>query len=161
MKAQVTTIQSITKHPNADRLDVLKVSLIIPFHNSTNINLRFQLVTGKHYKEGDQGIWLLPGAVIPGWLAYDLWLVGKTKASDKDYSFTVKQIPIRGVESCGLWIGKYYQVDTSQESHDHAKELLEHGGTEVVRQGQSWITPSYWNPEWKTGDIVDKELGIK
>lgn len=158
MKSIITQIGSIQPHPNADRLDVLKL-LMIPRRFET-YGYNQQLVTGKHYKAGDKGVWLMPGAKIPGWLAHDLWLVGKTKASDTSYAFEVQQIPIRGVVSDGLWIGEFYQVDTSSESHDHAKELLDHGGKEVMRNGVSWITPRYWNPSWKMGDSVDKELGI-
>lgn len=159
----VARVIEVVPHPNADRVEVIRISssaririgLVDGYAETTT------LVTGKHYRAGDLGVWLQPGASIPGWLANHLWEAGKKKASDSTYRFTVMEKQLRGIASPGLWIGKFYQTDTSAESHDHARELKEHGGIETFREGVSWITPPYWNPEWKVGDVVDAELGVE
>lgn len=143
--AIVGRISSIHPHPNAERLEILHVD--IPGGTIC-------LVTGKHYRVNDMGVWLRPGAVIPGWLAHDLWLVGKNRSTE---NFTVREIPIRGVASPGLWCGQWYRNDSSKESKLRADELAR-GGGEVV---EGWISWSKWNPTWKQGDVVDVELEIQ
>lgn len=136
-----------------------------------------QLVTGKHYRAGDLGVWLRPGGYIPGWLARSLWMVGKARANAW---FEVRSIPIGPpggtvkVESPGLWCGMYYQTDTSRESHEHYEEMREQGGVEVWRNsagelweglGQRaeftpWIRWPYWKARWQVGDVLDDHLGV-
>jgi hypothetical protein len=159
--ALVGRITEILPHPNAERMEIIRFDTGLGSLYDPSLPDLQNLVTGKHYAVGDLGVWLRPGASIPGWLAHDLWLVGKEKASAGGYRFTVREIPLRGVPSPGLWIGSFYQSDTSAQSHDHARELQEHGGVETWREGQSWITPAYWNDQWRLGDAVDAELGIQ
>lgn len=142
--AVVGRIIDIDPHPNADRLDILRLEFPIGYES---------LVTGKHYRVGDLGIWLQPGAWIPGQLAYELWMVGKQRASEP---FEVREIEIRGVASPGLWCGRWYRNDSSKESRLRADELAR-GGGQVV---DGWIKWARWNDAWRPGDIVDAELGI-
>jgi hypothetical protein len=142
--AIVARIFDVRPHPNADRLEIIRVSWGFPC---------VDLVTGKHYREGDLGVCLRPGALIPGWLAHDLWLVGKNRS---DQPFIVRDIEIRGVASPGLWAGQWYRNDSSKESRLRADELAR-GGGEIV---DGWISWARWNPSWKPGDVVDAELEV-
>jgi hypothetical protein len=139
--AVVEKITEIRRHPNADRLELIRFGDVL-------------LVTGKHYRVGDLGVWLKPGAQIPGWLARELWLVGVQRANDP---FIVHEIPIRGVASPGLWCGQWYRNDSSKESVLHAEDRALGGGT-VSADG--WIGWGHWNPDWRLGDYVDAELGV-
>jgi tRNA-binding EMAP/Myf-like protein len=144
--AVVARISSIHPHPNADRLEII--------HADFAEGRTICLVTGKHYRIGDLGVWLKPGALIPGWLAHDLWLVGKNRSSE---NFTVREIEIRGVASPGLWVGQWYRNDSSKESKLRADELAR-GGGEVV---DGWISWARWHPLWSVGDVVDEELEVR
>lgn len=153
--AVVCRIDTIRPHPNADRLDVIRV------YNPLPPDPRWpayaaedrELVTGKHYRAGDLGVWLKPGAWIPGWLAYQLWMVGKKRAEEP---FEVREIEIRGVASPGLWVGSWYRNDSSKESALRADDLRRGGGTEV----NGWISWGRWDPLWEFGQAVDSQLGV-
>jgi tRNA-binding EMAP/Myf-like protein len=146
-RAVVGRIMAIASHPNADRLEVIKVA----FNEDPGSDV--MLVTGKHYRVGDLGVWLRPGAWIPGWLAFDLWMVGKERATQP---FEVREIPIRGVVSPGLWCGQWYRKDKSKESRLRWDDI-QRGGGRVV---DGWIEWNRWGPAWKVGDTVDEALGV-
>lgn len=118
-----------------------------------------QLVTGKHYREGDLGIYLRPGCLIPGLLAEQLWLVGKKRAAAW---FEVRAMPI-GIhdapdelkeDSLGLWCGEWYMNDKTAESATKAAEF----GSELDAQG--FIHWRFWRPEWQPGHTIDGHFGI-
>ena len=149
--AVVGRITDIQPHPNADRLEIISFDYgrgqlydpVLPDIQS--------LVTGKHYRVGDLGVWLKPGAWIPGWLAHDLWLVGKERAQEP---FEVREMPLRGVNSPGLWCGQWYRKDSSKESRLRWDDY-QRGGGRIV---EGWIEWARWNPEWRVGDAVDDAL---
>jgi len=143
--AIVSSIAHIEPHPNADRLEIIFIKVPPGLQ---------QLVTGKHYRSGDLGVWLKPGALIPGWLAHDLWLVGKNRS---DQPFIVREIEIRGVASPGLWAGQWYRNDSTKESKLRADELSRGGGE--TRDG--WISWARWNRSWIPGQSVDTELDVR
>lgn len=147
--ALVAQISSIRPHPDADRLEIIRLRW-----PAGPIVGGVSLVTGKHYRVNDLGVWLQPGALIPGWLAHDLWLVGKKRANEP---FEVRDIEIRGVASPGLWCGQWYRNDNSKESALHASHLYEGGGRLV----NGWISWARWNPAWRPGDGVDSELDVR
>ena len=149
--AIVGRVVSIEPHSNADRLEVLDVLVSETPYVTPHY---MQLVTGKHYRAGDLGVWLADGARIPGWLAYQLWLVGKKRAAEP---FEVRAMEIRGVWSGGLWVGEWYRNDSSKESALRADDLRRGGGAEV----DGWIRWARWNQAWKVGDVVAEELGIE
>lgn len=97
MSATVVRIESITKHPNADRLEIITLS------NGVS------LVTGPHYFVGSLGVYIPTGSWLPGYLAKDLWLTGKANSSDKWVA--VEPRNMRGVMSEGLFCGSEYQND--------------------------------------------------
>jgi hypothetical protein len=138
----VGRIHTIRPHPDADRVELIDItSVLAPGHALT-------LVTGKHYREGDLGIWLPPGTIIPGWLSYQLWMHGKTRIPQ---DFEVRDIPIRGVASPGLWVGQWYRNDSSVESVLNADDR-ERGGGRLV---DGWIEWQHWQAEWQPGDVLD------
>lgn len=150
--AIVGYITNIEPHPNADRLEIIEVlhaELGPPGADAPSV----RLVTGKHYRIGDFGVWLRPGAWIPGWLARELWLVGKERAAQP---FEVREIEIRGVNSPGLWCGQWYRTDSSKESRLRADERALGGGKVV----DGWIGWERWDLHWGLGDAVDEALGV-
>jgi hypothetical protein len=197
--AVVTRILEVTPHPDpiATRTEVIHILVPpglcadcpppAPGEPQGGRGAAQPLVTGKHYRAGDLGVWLRPGGYIPGYLARSLWMVGKKRANDW---FEVRSIPIGPpggtvkVESPGLWCGMYYQTDNSAESHEHAKEMLEQGGVEVHRNAVGevwtpefstdydlrptpppegftpWIRWPYWKARWQVGDVLDDHLGV-
>ena len=136
--------------PEVTRLEVLSVAFRKNPDKSEQV---IDLVTGKHYRVGQLGIWVRPGAWIPGWLAMELWLVGKKRSKSW---FEVRSINIRGVESPGLFCGQIYMKDGSDASAIRYAELEAHGG--VV--GEGWIHWPYWRIEWQLGDVLDDYLGV-
>jgi hypothetical protein len=141
----VGRITDITPHPNADKVELIHIA-----YASAGAVARLTLVTGKHYRDGDLGIWLPPGTVIPGWLAYQLWMHGKQRIPQ---DFEVREIPIRGIASPGLWVGQWYRNDKSVESVLNADDR-ERGGGRVV---DGWIEWQYWQQDWWPGDVLDIE----
>jgi hypothetical protein len=154
----VLHIRDIRPHPDPviQRLELLDLS------NGVT------LVTGKHYRAGDRGIYIRPGCLIPGWLAEQLWLVGKKRAHAW---FEVRSIPIGfgdgvRVESPGLWCGQFYKHDTSAESLQHWSEMRQAGGaigrgtTRVPPEDMDWIEWPFWREGWVNGNMLDGHLGI-
>ena len=157
----VARITKITPHPDPEvtRLELISVSSFDgPFGSARPPGWpRIQLVTGKHYRVGDLGVWIRPGAWIPGWLAHDLWLVGKKRAG-KEW-FEVREIAIKGVPSPGLWCGQFYMNDGSQESIERFRE---YGGDNDAHgaRGPNWVSWPYWQKQWQPGDVLDSYLGV-
>ena len=144
----VERIRAIEPHPDPkiERLDVIELTSGV------------RLVTGKHYRVGDLGIYIRPGALIPGWLAEQLWLVGRKRAHAW---FEVREIPIGlgdgiKVSSPGLWCGQFYKHDTSAESLEHFADMEAAGGVVCTRgDDQSWIAWPFWRTEWREGFTLD------
>ncbi len=83
---------------------------------------------------------------ISGWLAHDLWLVGKKR---RDEPFEVRNIEIRGVPSPGLWIGEWYKNDRSKES-----KLRTDGYVGGARDEFGFIKWPWWDDNWKVGSVI-------
>ncbi len=151
--AVVERIRAIAPHPDPriERLEIVELTSGV------------RLVTGKHYRAGDLGIYIRPGALIPGWLAEQLWLVGRKRAHAW---FEVREIPIGladgvKVNSPGLWCGQLYKHDTSTESLEHFGDMAAAGGVVGTRGDQEgWISWPYWRLEWREGFTLDGHLGI-
>ncbi len=80
---------AVEKHPNADRLRVIRLSL-----GDREV---YPVVCGAwNFKEGDMVVLALPGAVIP-----------QNIHSEKHESFTLSTAKLRGVESQGMICAKF------------------------------------------------------
>ena len=151
--AVVERLRAIEPHPDPriERLEIVELTSGV------------RLVTGKHYRAGDLGIYIRPGALIPGWLAEQLWLVGRKRAHAW---FEVREIPIGlgdgiKVNSPGLWCGQFYKHDTSAESLEHFADMAAAGGVVGMRgEQEGWISWPYWRLEWREGFTLDGHLGI-
>jgi hypothetical protein len=141
----VGQIESIYSHSNADRLDILEVLVSDRFYATPHY---VSLITGKHYRVGDFGIWIPDGVEISGWLANDLWLVGKKRRNEP---FKVRAMEIRGSMSAGLWVGSWYKKDNSRESAIRASD---HYYTGTIIDHEGYIKWPWWNDKWKVGDTV-------
>lgn len=150
----VARVVAIEPHPNPEitRLELVRLNCVNDYNETDAV-----LVTGKHYRVGQLGIWVRPGAWIPGWLAMELWLVGKKRSNSW---FEVREIEIRGTASPGLFCGQVYMKDGSAESEQRFVEAISHGGKQLPEESPDWISWPYWRPEWKTGDVLDDYLGI-
>lgn len=141
---EVHQIQAIVPHPNPEVTRLEKIDIG-----------KTHLVTGKHYRVGDFGIWIKPGAIIPGWLAHNLWLVGKKRSNDP---FEVRSISIMGCESPGLWVGAWYKNDKTKESREKLEGMFDDPRSAIDEDGFArW---PWWDKEWKIYQILDLELGI-
>ena len=93
-KATVVQIKSIKNHPDADALDII----------AFDVNgVEHELVTGKHYAEGEFGIFMPVGTTVPANLLEDMWLTGKLSGPDKNI---VQGRKMRGIPSNGLFYGQ-------------------------------------------------------
>lgn len=142
--AVVRRIVAIEPHPDPERTRIE----VIELDDGT------KLVTGKHYRAGLLGIHLKPGCLIPGWLAEQLWLVGKKRAKEW---FEVRSITIVGVESPGLFCGAEYLKDASIESEWRYRDLESQGGRQLE---EGWITWPAWRESWHPGIELDAYLGV-
>lgn len=145
--AVVARIVEIRPHPTAERLEVLRIRW------PTVVGLLYwteELVSGKHYRENDLGVHIRPGAIIPGWLARQLWL------PVVDGTFTVRNMPVGGVSSPGIWAGEWYRNDKSRPSRLNSKSRAQGADREV----DGWLHWGPFAPEWEPGDIVSARLGI-
>lgn len=150
--ALVAQVIDIRPHsdPEVTRLETLTIA----FGKNPDKSLQcIDLVTGKHYRKGQFGIWVQPGAWIPGWLAMELWLVGKKRSNTW---FEVRSIEIRGQQSPGLFCGAVYMKDGSEASETRYNEARASGGV----QTDEWITWPYWRDYWKVGDDLTDYLGV-
>lgn len=152
--AVVERIKAIRPHkdPRINALEVLTLTNDV------------QLVTGKHYRVGDLGIYLRPGCLIPGLLAEQLWLVGKKRAISW---FEVKAMPM-GIHdapddlkemSLGLWAGEWYKHDKSAESMVKAQEII---AADVLdgQDAEGFLRWHFWRPDWTEGYCLDGHFGI-
>lgn len=121
MSARIVRIRGIDVHPNADRLVILR------------LNTGVDLVSGPHYEEGMTGVYIDAPALLPGWLAEDLWMVKKG-----DRWVPLEARIMRGVPSPGVFAGHKWR-----NSPD--------------RPWQAWAP---WRDRWKIGDDVTDYLGI-
>lgn len=172
--AVVARVIDIVAHPSPDvkRVEITKIGVgckNCPPQSTGTQSLRLRdvpgeepldhgggtdLVTGRHYKIGDLGIWLKPGGYLPGYLARSLWMVGRARGNDW---FEVREIPFFGVPSPGLWAGQWYTNDGSKESALHHQDMVARGG--LVRS-DGFVKWPYWQPEWEPGDDVSDHLGV-
>lgn len=136
---RVVKVETLEPHPNGDRLDVLTLTGGV------------KVVTGKHYRAGQLGVYFPPGCLIPGYLAEDLWLKGRvgcfqwTEVSGKN---------MRGIESPGVFAGEVYcKVRSDPRS---VKLFAMRGGSD---EGD-WIRWPYWRDWWRIGDDVAAYLGV-
>jgi hypothetical protein len=94
----------------------------------------FRLVTGSHYKEGDLGVVIPQGAIIPDNLLDDMWLRGKL-AGKKKNRVAIKTM--FGYESEAIFYGQRW----------------------IDEQGNLKYSPG-WREEWIEGQDVTQDLGI-
>lgn len=130
--AVIVRIRDVQPHPNADRLDVL--TFPAPFPTKELGARHVQVVTGKHYQAGAQGeaVWFQPGAILPGWLAEELWMSHGLK------TFEVRAFPIRGEMSDGLIAGRFWR---KTPEHDFER----------------W---RFWKDSWHPGEDVSDYFGV-
>jgi hypothetical protein len=93
----------------------------------------YKLVTGKHYKEGQLGIVIPPGAILPNNILEDMWLKGRLAGAKRN---RVVAKTMFDQHSEAIFYGQEYE-----DNGVHIKSRA-------------------WNPDWKEGDDVSKELGV-
>ena len=120
----ISRIITIRDHPasNAHQLDVVHLDVR---HEHVTI------VTGKHYRAGDLGLYIRPGCRIPGWLA-----------EEGDFGttgwFDVIEITKKGVPSPGIFYGSVWRK----------------------KKGKPYLKWRWWKSEWQEGDTLDDFIGI-
>lgn len=126
MKAEIVTIKTI------DGIDASDLKFVTLSNGQT-------VVTGDHYEEGQPGIFIPEGAIVPEKLLREMWLwneeLQKGRLSGKSGN-RIKSRIYAGHSSAGLFYGAYY-----------------------FHEGQKLISPS-WNDTWQTGQDVATEVGI-
>lgn len=149
--AVVGRITEITAHPSADRLELLRIAYPRWEPRDPGIaGVVVTLVSGKHYRAGDLGVLFLPGAVLPAWLARQLWL------PVVDGRFLVRDIEFMGVSSPGVWAGEWYRNDKEVPSRLNSKARAQGADREV----DGWL---HWGPfqdAWTPGRHVDGALEV-
>lgn len=120
--ATVHRIAKVEPHPNPD---VLRLEVV-------TLKSGVVLVTGKHYRAGDLGVFIRAGCMIPGWLAASMW------HGNKQSWFTVSEREYFGVKSAGLLAGAVWRVDADSEF-------------------EPW---DRWEERWKEGHTLDGYLGV-
>jgi tRNA-binding EMAP/Myf-like protein len=151
-RVYVVQIDEIFPHPNADRLEILRL---------TRPGWGIEIVAGKHYRKGQLGVYLPANALLPGWLAEDMWMVGSGNANR-----WVKVTPkmMRGIPSAGLFAGQTYMKvrDDDRSVRRYAKLEAEGGSTaKASPDGEEWVTWPIWQPRWKVGDDVGDYIGVQ
>lgn len=96
------------------------------------------VVVGRHYDDGTLGFFIPDGAIVPDKLAEEMWVKGKLAGKQKN---RVKAKEMSGVFSEGLFYGSRYWTEM--------------GGVKV------YVDSPSWNPNWKEGDEISKEVGIE
>lgn len=99
MSATVVRVDSIERHPSADRLLLLRLAAS-GIHGWT---YGWTVVTGDHYEQDQLGVYIEEGAWIPGWLAKDLW-IGSGSAW-----VHVDRRELRGIWSPGVFAGAKFR----------------------------------------------------
>ena len=142
---RVCRLLKVRPHPNADRLDILTL-----FDGEE----WKELVSGKHYVEGQLGIHIPEGALLPGPVAVEMWLWGAKP--DRPWIVTAKNM--RGIVSAGLFSGREYRVDPNDSRSQEKYDQHSAAGDELLSDGSfKW---SRWNDAWQLGDEVSEELGV-
>lgn len=112
-KIQATKILEVKPHPNADRLDIVKV------HGYTSLVKRGQ------FEVGDLVVYITEAAILPSYLIEKLGLVGKLAGSNKD---RVNAVRLRGVFSQGICMGEPGQKDIiSIENGEEERRIFANG----------------------------------
>lgn len=93
----------------------------------------YKLVTGKHYKEGQLGIVIPPGAVLPDDILDDMWLRGRLAGAKRN---RVVAKTMFGKLSEAIFYGSEYEVDGKL------------------------VNSRAWNPAWTEGHDVTSEIGV-
>lgn len=124
----VTEVLDVKDHPNADKLDILKV-------------FDFQLVSGKgNWSKGDLGVYIPEGSILPLDIQEKLDVVGLLSGPDKN---RMKAVKLRGEISQGMMLPISFLDFNVLKGDDVSKEL---GITKYIPrvpetfQGK-WITP--------------------
>lgn len=99
-----------------------------------------RVVTGRHYVDGQVGVFISEGCVVPEALLREMWLwndaQGKGRLGGKRGD-RVKAKDMAGVRSEGLFYGR---------------DWFDAAGV--------WHRAERWNPSWVEGDDVAAELGV-
>ncbi len=93
------------------------------------------VVTGAHYTDGQIGVFIPAGAVVPDDILKDMWLYGRLAGKKRN---RVVSKPMFGYPSEGIFYGDRY----------------------TNNEGVLILSPA-WRSHWKIGDDVTEELGIK
>jgi hypothetical protein len=154
VNATVCVVMGVKPHPNADKLDLLDVMLV-----GQGVNDRVTVVTGKHYRKEQLGIFIPAGLTIPGWMAEDMWLFGRATAMKN--RFDVRVVTLRGIESPGLFYGHVYRKDGSDErSIQRFEKQKAEGGEKPDHLPEGWMRAAFWRKWWQLGDDVTAYLGL-
>ena len=104
----VVQIDDVFEHPNAERLDIARVS-------------GFTVVVGKgEYKKGDLAIYAPPNAIIPLDILDLMGLTGKLAGPDKN---RVKPMRLRGILSEGILIKPPFLLEEKIIGWDFSRQL--------------------------------------
>lgn len=96
------------------------------------------VVVGDHYDDEVLGFHIPEGSLVPQNLLEDMWLVGKLAGKQRN---RVKNREMFGVMSEGLFYGsRFFTVNDGQKVYHESRA---------------------WNPNWKEGDDVAEQLGIR
>ena len=87
LEVKIRTIDEVTKHPNADRLDLARLG-------------GYEVVVGRgEHQAGDEVVYLPEASLLPEWLIKSLGLEGRLAGREKN---RVKAVRLRGALSQGL-----------------------------------------------------------
>lgn len=113
-------VEELLPHPDAHSLELLVLS------NGVTV------VVGRHYEQGQLGVYVPGGHAIPGWLAEESWMVKKG-----DWLLVEPRV-MRGVPSPGIFLGERY------------RKTPEH----------PWEPWAMWRPRFAVGDDITGYLGV-
>jgi hypothetical protein len=153
-RVRIVEVTSLEAHPNADRLDVLT---LWDGQMVDGWMVKSRLVTGKHYREGQLGVLIPVGAILPGPLAVDMWLWG----AKPDKPWTVGAKDMRGIRSAGLFSGREYRVDPNDPRSVERYAQNMNPADSYVDLASGWLKWGMWNDAWQLGDDVTEELDIQ
>ena len=122
MRATVGHIENLRPHPGADHMDVM--DFVCPQY-------RTQIVTGRHYKNGERGLHIREGEIVPDELAEEMLLLGRLAGRRKS---RVKNKKMCGVDSNGIFYdqsGRYYR-DTWRDGDELEFSVGEDGAIKII-----------------------------